>query len=58
MVNTLRAPSARSRWAPLLLAVDQREAPQRAIAKQKKDAEDARLSDEQTRATDKAAFRP
>ena len=38
--------------------LDQREAPQRAIAKQKKDAEDARLSEEQTRATNKAAFRP
>jgi hypothetical protein len=38
--------------------LDQREAPQRAIAKQKKDAEDARLSEERTRATNKAAFRP
>jgi hypothetical protein len=38
--------------------LDQREAPQRAIAKQKKDAEDARVSEEQTRATNKAAFRP
>jgi hypothetical protein len=38
--------------------LDLREAPQRAIAKQKKDAEDARLSEEKTRATNKAAFRP
>jgi hypothetical protein len=38
--------------------LDQREAPQRAIAEQKKAAEDARLSLEETRATNNAAFRP
>ena len=37
---------------------DQREAPERAIAQQKKAAEDARLSLEATRATNNAAFRP
>ena len=40
------------------IRMDQREAPQRAIAQQKKDAEDARLSQEETRATNKAVFRP
>ena len=38
--------------------LDQREAPQRIIAQQKKAAEDARLSLEETRATNNAAFRP
>ena len=38
--------------------LDQREAPQRAMAQQKKAAEDARLSLEETRATNNAAFRP
>jgi hypothetical protein len=37
---------------------DQREAPERAIAQQKKAAEDARLSLEATRATNNAAFKP
>ena len=37
---------------------DQREAPERAIAQQKKAAEEARLSLEATRATNNAAFRP
>jgi hypothetical protein len=38
--------------------LDQREAPQRAMAQEKKAAEDARLSLEETRATNNAAFRP
>jgi hypothetical protein len=37
---------------------DQREAPERAIAQQKKAAEEARLSLEATRTTNNAAFRP
>jgi hypothetical protein len=42
----------------LAIGLDQREAPQRAIAQQKKDDEDARTSQEKARVTNKAAFRP
>jgi hypothetical protein len=38
--------------------LDQLEAPQRAMARQKKDDEDARAAQEKARATNKAAFRP
>jgi hypothetical protein len=38
--------------------LDEREAPQREAAKQKKDAADARAADEKSRAANKAAFRP
>ena len=38
--------------------LDEREAPQREIAKQKKDADDAHAADEKARAANKAAFRP
>jgi hypothetical protein len=42
----------------LAIGLDQREAPQRAIAQQKKDDEDARASQEKARVANKAAFRP
>jgi len=42
----------------LAMRLDQREAPQRAMAQQKKDEEDARTSQEKARVTNKAAFRP
>lgn len=48
---------ARSATA-LAVRLDQREAPQRAIAQQKKDEEDARTSQEKARVTNKSAFRP
>ena len=38
--------------------LDDREAPQREIARQKKETEDARASQEKSRAANKAAFRP
>jgi hypothetical protein len=38
--------------------LDEREAPQREIARQKKEAEDTRVSEEKARVTNKAAFRP
>ena len=38
--------------------LDEREAPLREIARQKKDAEDARVSQEKARVTNRAAFRP
>ena len=38
--------------------LDQREAPQREIARQKKDVEDTRLAQEKARIANKAAFRP
>jgi hypothetical protein len=38
--------------------LDQREAPLREVARQKQDAEDARLSKEKARAANKATFRP
>jgi hypothetical protein len=38
--------------------LDDREAPQREIARQKKEAEDARASQEKSRIANKAAFRP
>jgi hypothetical protein len=40
------------------IRLDQREAPQRELARQKKEVEDARLADEKARNTNKAAFRP
>jgi hypothetical protein len=40
------------------IRLDDREAPQREIARQKKDAEDSRASQEKTRVANKAAFRP
>jgi hypothetical protein len=40
------------------IRLDDREAPQREAAQQKKDAADARAADEKARATNKAAFRP
>jgi len=40
------------------IRLDQREAPQRELARQKKEVEDARIADEKARATNKAAFRP
>jgi hypothetical protein len=40
------------------IRLDGREAPQREIARQKKEAEDTRLSQEKARLTNKAAFRP
>ena len=44
--------------AALAVRLDQHEAPQRAIAQQKKDEEDARTSQDKARTTNKAAFRP
>ena len=38
--------------------LDQREAPQRELARQKKEADDARVSQEKARVSNKAAFRP
>jgi hypothetical protein len=38
--------------------LDDREAPQREIARQKKETEDARASQEKSRVANKAAFRP
>jgi hypothetical protein len=38
--------------------MDEREAPQREIARQKKETEDARTSQEKARLANKAAFRP
>jgi hypothetical protein len=40
------------------IRLDQREAPRRELARQKKEVEDARIADEKARATNKAAFRP
>ena len=40
------------------IRLDEREAPQREIARQKKAAEDARVSQEKVRTANKAAFRP
>jgi hypothetical protein len=40
------------------IRLDEHEAPQREIARQKKEVEDARLSQEKARITNKAAFRP
>jgi hypothetical protein len=40
------------------LRLDQREAPQRELAREKKEAEDARVSQEKARVANKAAFRP
>jgi hypothetical protein len=40
------------------LKLDAREAPQREVARQKKEAEDARTSQEKARAANKATFRP
>ena len=40
------------------IRLEDREAPQRAAAQQKKDASDARAAEEKTRAENKAAFRP
>jgi hypothetical protein len=38
--------------------LDEREAPQRELARQKKETDDARVSQEKARAANKAAFRP
>jgi hypothetical protein len=38
--------------------LNEREAPQREIARQKKEVEDTRVSEEKARAANKAAFRP
>jgi hypothetical protein len=40
------------------IRLDQREAPRRELARQKKEEENARIADEKARATNKAAFRP
>jgi hypothetical protein len=40
------------------LRLDAREAPQREIARQKKEVDDARTSQEKARVTNKATFRP
>ena len=40
------------------IRLDQREAPQREIAREKKEVEDTRLSQAKARAANKAAFRP
>jgi hypothetical protein len=40
------------------IRLDQREAPQREIARQKKEDEDARVAEEKARGANKAAFRP
>ena len=40
------------------ILLDEREAPQRDIARQKKEAEDARVSQEKARLANKASFRP
>lgn len=40
------------------ILLDEREAPQREIARQKKEAEDARVAQEKARVVNKAAFRP
>jgi len=40
------------------IRLDEREAPQREVARQKKEVEDAQVSQEKVRVTNKAAFRP
>ena len=40
------------------ILLDEREAPQREIVRQKKEAEDARVAEEKARTVNKAAFRP
>jgi hypothetical protein len=40
------------------IRLDQREAPQREVARQKKEAEDSRASEDKARAANKAVFRP
>lgn len=44
--------------AALAVRLDQRQEPQRAIAQQKKDEDDARTAQEKARVTNKATFRP
>jgi len=59
VVVTSTALEALARTADAQAALlDEREAPQRAAAKQQKDAEEARALEEKTRTANKAAFRP
>ena len=58
IVTSLRLEALARTAAAQATLLDEREAPQREIARQKKETEDARASQEQARLANKAAFRP